>query len=142
MHSKKVLFICSHNAARSQMAEAFFNELCQKDITAESAGLEAGTLNPFVVKAMNEVGIDISDKSTNCVFDFYKAGHLYTHVITVCDEETHEKCPVFPGATERLHWTFHDPATFTGSDEEILEQVRKVRDAIKARIEAFIKETY
>ncbi len=92
---KKVLFICVHNSARSQMAEAWFNHFCGDDWEAQSAGLEPGRLNPTVVEAMREVGIDISGNKTQAVFDVWKSGELFTYVITVCNEADAEGCPVF-----------------------------------------------
>jgi arsenate reductase (thioredoxin) len=134
----KVLFLCVHNSARSQMAEAWLKQLGGPEFEAESAGIEPGKLNPFVVRAMLEAGIDISEKRTQGVFELYKAGRRYRYVVTVCSREAAEKCPIFPGVTERLHWPFDDPSTFTGSDEEIMARVREVRDAIKASVVEFI----
>jgi arsenate reductase (thioredoxin) len=135
----KVLFVCIHNSARSQMAEAFANMLGKGRISAESAGLEPGKLNPFVVEVMKEKGIDISQNSTKSVFDFYKSGNKYHYVITVCDETSGEQCPIFPGVNERLHWSFDDPSSFKGSKEEILERTRRVRDSIEAKVSEWIK---
>jgi len=108
----KVLFVCVHNSARSQMAEAFLNRICPEEFEAHSAGLQPGKLNPVVVEAMREVGIDISGNQTKAVFDLFKSGQLFSHVITVCDETSAERCPIFPGVTTRLHWSFADPASF------------------------------
>jgi len=135
----KVLFVCVHNSARSQMAEKFLNELGKDKFIAESAGLEPGVLNPFAVKAMAEIGYDISQNKTKSVFDFYKIGKTYDYVITVCDPQAAERCPIFPGKVQRLHWGFKDPSSFVGSDEEKLEFTRKIRDEIKEKIMAFIK---
>jgi arsenate reductase len=135
-----VLFICIHNSARSQMAEAWLNQICGDFFSTESAGLEPGTLNPFVVRAMQEVGIDISKKETRAVFDVFKAGKLFSHVITVCHETSAERCPIFAGITKRLHWSFPDPSTLTGTDEEKMAGVRKIRDEIRAKIEAWCEE--
>ena len=140
MTMQKVLFICIHNSARSQMAEAWLNHLCGEFFAAESAGLEPGTLNPLVVEAMQEVGIDISQKKTQAVFDVFKAGKLFSYVITVCDETSAERCPSFPGVTKRLHWSFPDPAALTGTHDDKMAGVRTIRDAIRARIEAWCKE--
>ena len=139
MEKTKVLFVCLHNSARSQMAEAFLNSLSGERFEAESAGLEAGKLNPFVVKVMNEVGIDISENKTDSVFDFFKQGRLYHYVIAVCDAATAERCPIFPGVSKRLNWSFPNPAEFTGTEDEILVATRKVRDQIKEEIEKFIE---
>lgn len=135
----KVLFVCVHNSARSQMAEAFLNKLGEGKFIAESAGLEPGVLNPIVIDAMKEIGIDISQNKTKSVFDFYKQGKLFNFVITVCDESSGERCPIFPGIVEKLHWSFEDPSSFTGSYEEKLAKVRIVRDKIKAKVEEFVK---
>src|SRR3954462_1127647 len=93
---KKVLFICIHNSARSQMAEAFLNQICGEQFEAYSAGLEPGRLNPIVVEAMREIGIDISGNQTKAAFDMYNSGKTFAYVITVCDETSAERCPIYP----------------------------------------------
>ena len=133
----KVLFLCVHNSARSQMAEAFLKKYAGDRFEVESAGLEPGSLNPFVVRAMSEVGIDISHNSTKSVFELFKAGRVFQYVVTVCSKEAAEKCPIFPGLSEKLHWPFSDPSTFTGSDEEIMAGVRIVRDQIEDAVKDF-----
>jgi len=138
---QKVLFICVHNSARSQMAEAFLNDLCGDQFEAHSAGLEPGKLNPLAVEAMREIRIDISQKQIRSVFDVFKSGDLFPYVITVCDETSAERCPIFPGVTKRLHWSFPDPAALTGTREERLAGTRKIRDQIRARIEIWCDET-
>ena len=140
MPKKKVLFVCIHNSARSQMAEAFLNEICGDTFEAHSAGLEPGTLNPIVVEAMKEVGLDISRNPTKAVWDMVKAGKTFAYVITVCDETSAERCPIFPGVTERLHWSFKDPSQFKGTHDERLARTREVRDTIRAKIEAWCAE--
>ena len=137
----RVLFVCIHNSARSQMAEAFLNKYGQDKYIAESAGLEPGKMNPNVVKVMQEAGIELSKKGTQGVFDLFQKGTRYDAVITVCDEASAEKCPVFPGAVKRLAWSFKDPSSFKGSEEEILEHTRQVRDEIEKAVRAFIKES-
>jgi arsenate reductase len=137
MEKIKVLFVCVHNSARSQMAEALLNKLAGDKFEATSAGLEKGTLNPLAVETMAEIGIDISMNQTKDVFDFYKNGYRYNYVVTVCDAANSERCPIFPGVTQTVHWSFEDPATFTGTEEEKLERTRKVRDEIKSEIEKF-----
>lgn len=134
----RVLFVCIHNSARSQMAEAFLNHLGGDSFEAESAGLEPGILNPIVVQVMAEVGLDIHDNKTKSVFDLLKGGKSYDAVITVCDEASAERCPVFPGKSKRLHWSFADPSSFKGSHEEKIEKTRIVRDQIKEQIVSFI----
>ena len=140
MQKIRVLFICSHNSARSQIAETFLNDLAGERFQAESAGLEPTALNPMVMEVMQEAGYDLSKNRADSVFDFFKEGRLYDYVITVCDKETEEKCPLFPGVRKRLRWPFEDPAKVQGSYEEKLEQTRKIRDAIKSRLEEWIKE--
>jgi arsenate reductase len=132
---RRVLFICIHNSARSQMAEAWLNKICGDQFEAQSAGLEPGTLNPLVVEAMAEVGVDISKKETQAVFDLWKSGQMFAYVVTVCDETSAEKCPIFPGPATRLHWSFPDPSGLAGTDGQKLATVRKIRDQIRAKIE-------
>jgi len=137
---QKVLFVCIHNSARSQMAEAFLNQICSEQFEAHSAGLEPGKLNPIVVEAMQEIGIDISGNQTKAVFDMFKSGKMFTYVITVCDETSAERCPIFPGITKRLHWSFPDPSAIQGTHEEKLARTREIRDVIKAKIETWCEE--
>ncbi len=131
---EKVLFVCIHNSARSQMAEAWLNFLYGDKFEAKSAGLEPGTLNPLVVQAMAEAGIDISRNRTTSVFDLFRIGELFSWVITVCDEAGAERCPVFPGIVKRLHWSFPDPSLLTGTQEEKMAAIRWIRDDIKNRV--------
>ncbi|MDY0169166.1 MAG: arsenate reductase ArsC [Thermoguttaceae bacterium] len=140
MDKKRVLFVCIHNSARSQMAEAWTNHLFGESLEAESAGLEPGQLNPLVVRSMADAGIDISQKQTQSVSDVLNAGKAYAYVITVCDETAAERCPVFPGTTTRLHWGFPDPAALTGTDDEKLVRIGDIRDAIRAKIESWAPE--
>jgi arsenate reductase len=144
----KVLFVCVHNSARSQMAEAFLNHLAgdkfmntKLRFQATSAGLEKGALNQLAVEAMQEVGIDISANQTKSVFDIFKQGTAFNYVITVCDEASAGRCPVFPGPAKRLHWGFADPSALTGSQEEKMEAVRRIRDEIRQAVLTFVNET-
>jgi arsenate reductase len=137
---KKVLFICVHNSARSQMAAALLNKRCGKFFEAQSAGLEPGTLNPLAVEVLREIDIDISKNKTQAVFDVFKSGELFAYVITVCDESEAEGCPIFPGVTTRLHWSFPDPSKFGDSPKDKLELTRKVRDKIDNQIRRFCAE--
>ena len=136
----RVLFICVHNSGRSQMAEAFLNEMAGDRFHSESAGFKPTRINSLVAEAMGEVGIDLSQKKTQNVFKLYRDGNLYDYVITVCEESTENKCPLFPGVTRRLNWPFNNPEAFVGNHEEKLNQVRRLREEIKARIEAWLKE--
>ncbi len=135
----KVLFVCIHNSARSQIAEAFLSQLAGDRFAAESAGIEPGKLNAAVVTVMQEIGIDISGNKTKSVSDLLNRGNHYDAVITVCDAASAQACPVFPGKGIRLGWSFADPSQFSGTPEEKLQQTRIVRDEIKAKINDFIK---
>ena len=137
MAKQKVLFVCIHNSARSQMAEAFLNALGGDRFEAESAGLEPGKLNPVVVEAMREAGIDLAGRATKSVAAMIARGPYFDHVVTVCDEVSAERCPVFPGPGQRLHWPFPDPAAFGGTPAEKLAGTRRVRDAIRGKITAW-----
>jgi arsenate reductase len=125
------------------MAEAFLNEICGDYFEAHSAGLEPGKLNPLAVEAMHEIGIDVSQKQTRSVFDVFKSGPAtagFAYVITVCDESSAERCPIFPGVAKQLHWSFPDPAVLSGTHEERLAGTRKIRDQIRACIEIWCNE--
>lgn len=136
----KALFVCQHNAARSQMAEAYLDHLGKGKFSAESAGLEPGELNPVVVEVMREDGIDISQKQTNSVFQLFQEERRYDIVVTVCSTEASERCPLFPGKTLRLHWPFDDPSQIRGTTEETLTGTRKIRDEIKHKIADFVAD--
>ena len=123
------------------MAEAFLNKYGKGQYIAESAGLEPGKMNPHVVKVMQEVGIDLSQKGTQGVFDLFRKGERYNAVVTVCDGASAERCPIFPGKVKRIAWSFEDPAAFKGSPEEILQHTRNVRDEIEKAVQNFIKES-
>jgi arsenate reductase (thioredoxin) len=140
MNKIKVLFLCIHNSARSQMAEAYLNKFGGEKFAVESAGLEAGTLNPLAVEVMREEGIDISQNKTKDVFMFFKEGRLYHYVITVCDEASAARCPIFPGVHKKINWGFEDPSSLPGTHSEKLTQTRDVRDKIKIAVQQFIDE--
>jgi arsenate reductase len=140
MNKIRVLFLCIHNSARSQMAEAYLDKFGEQKFAVESAGLEAGTLNPLVVEVMEEDGIDISQNKTKDVFDFFKDGRQYHYVITVCDEASAARCPIFPGVHKKINWGFKDPSALSGTHAEKLAQTRKVRDEIKMAVRQFIDE--
>src|SRR5262245_55068342 len=137
---KRVLFLCVHNSARSQMAAAFLRRMASDRFEVESAGLEPGRLNLLAVAAMDEAGIDIGGAKTRSVFDLYESGRRFDYVISVCDAASAERCPIFPGAAARLSWSFADPSSFTGTDAERLRQTIAVRDAIRDRIATWIEE--
>lgn len=136
----KVLFVCIHNSARSQMAETFLNDLGAGLFEAESAGLEAGTLNPYVVRAMRELDYDISGNETNDVFDYHKEGRIYQAVVKVCDQINGERCPIFPRTLINENWNLEDPSSIQGDDEAIMNRTREIRDQILERVKAFIDE--
>lgn len=142
MAKQNVLFICVHNSARSQMAAAWLNYLCPDYFEAQSAGLEPGVLNPLAVAVMQEVGIDLSGKKTQRVFDVWKSGQMFQYVVTVCSEAEAEGCPIFPGVTTRLHWPFPDPSKLTGTEAEKLQATRTIRDEIRMKIETWCAETH
>ena len=129
----RVLFVCTHNSARSQIAEGLLRHLAGDRFAAYSAGTEATGVRPLAIQAMREIGIDISGQESKTL-DRY-LGEPFDAVITVCDQ-ANEACPVFLGARRRLHWSFPDPSRATGTEEEQLRAYRTVRDAIAARIEA------
>jgi len=136
----KVLFVCVHNSARSQMAETFLNDLGQGLFEAESAGLEKGSLNPYVVKAMAELGYDISNNQTDDVFEYWKEGRVYQAVVKVCDQINGERCPVFPRTLINENWNLEDPSSVQGDEEAIMERTREIRDQILERVKAFVEE--
>jgi arsenate reductase len=140
MDKIKVLFVCVHNSARSQMAEAFLKKYGGEKFEVTSAGLEPGVLNPVVVEVMKETDIDISGNKPKSVFDFYKNGSFFNYVITVCDESQSERCPIFPGVVKQMHWGFTDPSSFDGTFEEKKAKTRTVRDEIETKIKQWLKE--
>ncbi len=135
---KKILFVCEHNSARSQMAEAFFKALAPDRFDVQSAGISPGTLNPLAIMAMHEIGIDISMNRTKGVDELFSQGEKFDIIITVCDPAA-KSCPVFPGARV-INWSFEDPSKVTGTAEERLNTVRKIRDEIRKKIDAWIRE--
>jgi arsenate reductase len=137
---KRVLFLCIHNSARSQMAAAFLKQIAPDRYEVESAGLEPGKLNPLAVAAMRDAGIDISKNGTQSVFELFRSGRRYQYVISVCDAASAERCPIFPGVTTRLNWSFADPSAFTGSDAERLQKTIAVRDEIRATVKKWVEE--
>jgi arsenate reductase len=135
----RVLFVCVHNSARSQMGEAFLRMIGGDAYEVHSAGLEPGVLNPRVVAVMKDLGIDISAAETKSVQRFLRADPPMDYVITVCDETQAERCPHFPGRVTRLHWSFPDPSSLQGSEEEKLTQTRQIRDAIAEAVQEFVE---
>ena len=136
----KVLFICVHNSARSQMAEEFLRKFGGDEFEVESAGFIPTAINPLVVEVMKEEGIDLSDKSTKSVFDLVKAQNFYGYVVTVCNKAKETECPIFPGVPKRIHWDLENPEDFTGTEEEKLDKTRVLKDQIKQLVLKFIEE--
>ena len=133
MEPTRILFLCTHNSARSQMAEGLLRTLGSDRFAAHSAGTEATSVRPLAIRAMAELGIAIAQQSSKSL-DRY-LDERFDAVITVCDE-ANEACPVFFGARRRLHWSVPDPVKAAGSEDQQLEAYRQVRDALRARIEA------
>ncbi len=132
---QRVLFICTHNSARSQMAEGWLRHLAGDRYEVHSAGTEATFVRPLAIKAMAEVGIDISQQTSKTLNGYLR--EPWDFVITVCDQ-ANEACPFFPGGKHRLHWSFPDPSTATGTDDEKLAVYRTVRDAIRIRLKEIL----
>lgn len=140
MNKPRVLFLCIHNSARSQMAEAYLKQFGGNQFEVESAGLEPGVLNPLAVAVMAEEGIDISKNPTKDVFGLHEQGKSFNYVITVCDAKNSERCPVFPGMHSKLAWDFEDPSGLGGSQEEKLAKTRTIRNIIKSAVLDFVEK--
>ena len=139
MDKQRVLFLCTGNSARSQIAEAFLRKYGSDRFEAHSAGLEPKGLNPFTVKVMHEIGIDVSGQTSKGV-DTYLGKTLFQYLVTVCDDAD-KNCPtVWPGVGNRMHWSFQDPATAEGTEEEKLAKFREVRDLIEVKIKGWLAE--
>ncbi len=132
MAKTRVLFLCTHNSARSQMAEGLLRHLGEGRFEVYSAGTEATRVRPEAISVMSELGVDISGQESKTLERYL--GEPFEYVVTVCDD-ANETCPVFPGARERLHWSFEDPSRAEGEGEERLAVFRRVRDEIRARVE-------
>jgi arsenate reductase len=133
----RVLFVCTHNSARSQMAEGFLRHFGADRFDVTSAGTEPGQLRPEAVAVMGELGIDISGHRSKGVDRFL--GQSFDRVITVCDQ-ARESCPVFPGATGMGHWDFDDPSAVEGDQERRMQAFRRVRDEIRVAVDRFVEE--
>lgn len=133
---QQVLILCTHNSARSQMAEALLANMAGDRIDAHSAGSQPGGVNPFAVEAMAEIGIDLSDARSKHLEEFLDGG--IDTVITVCDD-ANESCPIFPGNPERIHWSFPDPSAATGNHDQRLTAFRDVREGLQARLEEWLE---
>jgi arsenate reductase (thioredoxin) len=136
VNKQRVLFLCTHNSARSQMAEGFLRSLAADRFEVASAGTEATRVHPLAIRAMADAGIDLSAHTSKIVDELVE--QPWDYVITVCDA-ANEACPVFPRKSSRLHWSFEDPSQTTGNDDQRLEVFRRVRDQIKRRIVEWIR---
>ena len=134
---EKVLFICVHNSARSQMAEELLRKYGNAEFEVESAGFEPTEINPLVVEVMKEEGIDLGNKKTQSVFELFRDGKIFNYVITVCDSNTDKDCPIFPGIVHRMNLPFEDPAALEGNEAEKLAKTRMIRDSIKNTVQQF-----
>ncbi|MDZ7402268.1 MAG: arsenate reductase ArsC [candidate division KSB1 bacterium] len=134
---QKILVLCTGNSCRSQMAEGYLRHLAGDRFEVTSAGLEPSVVNPKAIQVMQEDGVDISSHTSKDVVQFI--GQKFDYIITVCDN-AREHCPYFPGQAERIHWSFEDPAQAVGSEEEVLDVFRQVRDKIKSTLKQFIQE--
>lgn len=132
---KKILFLCTGNSCRSQMAEGIANHFGKNKIQAFSAGLNPSTVNPYAIEVMKEIGIDISSQRSKEIEEFY--GKDFDYIITLC-ESARQNCPFFPGKAERLHWDIKDPVSATGTHDEIIQEFRRCRDIIKQKVIEFI----
>lgn len=132
---KRVLFLCTHNSARSQMAEGLFRSMAGEQFEVYSAGTERTRVQPLAIEAMRESGIDITSHWSKTLGEL--TGEQFDYVITVCDR-ANESCPIFPGTTERIHWSFDDPTAVTGTEEQRLRAFGTVRDAIQQRLRMFL----
>ena len=137
MNRERVLVLCTHNSARSQMAEGLLRALAPERFDVVSAGTEATRVHPLAVRAMDELGIDLRSHSSKTLDRFM--AEPWDYVITVCDS-ANERCPLFTGRTTRLHWSFEDPSAAVGTEEERLAVFRKVRDAIAGRLRGWLAE--
>jgi arsenate reductase len=140
MKKIKILAICIHNSARSQMTEEYLNKYGSDIIEAESAGIEPGTINPVVAELLKEDGIHISGKQTRSTASLHEAGASYDYVIAVCDPEASEKCPLFPAEKKRFHWPFPDPSKAEGTMEEKKDYIRPIREQIKEKVQDLIDD--
>jgi len=139
MEKSRVLFLCTGNSARSQMAEAFLRKYAGDRFEVHSAGLEPNALNPLTVKVMEEAGFDMSGYRSKGIGEYLGKVH-FQYLITVCDDAD-KNCPtIWPGVNQRMHWSFEDPAKFEGSDEQKLAKFRQVRDLIDVRVKAWLAD--
>ena len=133
------MFVCIHNSARSQMCEAFVRHYASDRFEVHSSGIESGTLNPLVVQAMTEIGISMKGQYAKPAKEYIDRNEKFDYVVTVCDESSAERCPIFPGKHSRMHWGFPDPSALQGTDEQKLAGIRPIRDDIQQKVLAWLK---
>lgn len=138
MDKTRIMFVCIHNSARSQMAEAFVRHYAADRFDVHSSGIEAGKLNPLVVQAMAEVGVSMDGHFAKGAQEYIDRKEVFEYVVTVCDESSAERCPMFPGKHVRMHWGFPDPSAIQGTDDEKLAGIRPIRDAIEKKVKEWI----
>ena len=137
MQKMRVLVLCTGNSARSQMGEGLFRDEGGGGYEVSSAGTKPSQVRTEAIAVMREIGIDISGNRSKSVDEF--AGQAFDFVVTVCDN-ARDNCPVFPGATKRIHWSLEDPAAVQGTDEERLAAFRSIRDQLRERVKTFLRE--
>ena len=141
MSKARVLFLCTGNSARSQMAEAFLRKYGEENFEPHSAGLEPKGVNPLTVRVLDEMGIDISNQTSKSI-DAYLGKTSFQYLVTVCDDAD-QNCPAgLPGISERMHWSFEDPARFEGTEEEKLAKFREVRDLIEEKVKRWVADQF
>ncbi len=138
MGKKRIMFVCIHNSARSQMCEAFVKQYAPERFEEHTSGIEKGKLNPLVVNSMMEINISMEGQYAKSAKEYIDRNEEFDYIVTVCDESSAERCPTFPGKHVRLHWGFSDPSALMGSDEEKLQGIRPIRDAIQKRVKDWL----
>jgi len=135
----KVIFLCTHNAARSQMAEAFLRKYAGDYFDVYSAGFDPKPIHPLTIKVMKEIGYDLSNQQPKDLWQLIR-NEYFGIAITVCNKSEEEDCPTIPGTSTRLYWNIEDPAAFEGTEEEKLAKFREVRDQIHERVKVFLRD--
>ncbi len=135
---KRIMFVCIHNSARSQMCEAFVRTFAGDRFEVESSGIEAGHLNPLVVEAMEEIGISMEGHYAKPAQGYVDRAEAFDYVVTVCDEANAERCPIFPTTGHPIHWPFPDPSALSGTHDEQLASIRLIRDEIERTIRQWL----
>jgi arsenate reductase len=140
MQKRRVLFISPVNDSRSQMAEALLNSLAGDEYEAWSAGFQPGELSPVTVQVMREIGVDICTQRTKKLFELYRSGMVFNHIVTLCDVSVGEKSPIYPNHRYYIEWSTPDPDAFEGPEEERTRRLRQCRDRLQRRIEEWLHE--